>query len=865
MRQNDRKHRDRFKIWLLSKILPNRDRDSLIGDFLEIHARYLNNHQWLSAKIYLWSQILKSLPLFFLNSCLWSIIMFKNYLKIAFRNIRRHRGYAFINITGLALGITCCIVILLYIITELSYDKYHEHKECIYRVSQLEETENHTSIDPNTAPPLVPALIDDFPEVESGARILPISSRLVKQENRIFYEDLFMFADEALFEILTIPILEGNPETFLDRPNTMVISQRMAEKYFGPESPLGQSIDVDSRKYEITGVVSNPPKNTHLKYDLIAAFKFEEEQDIFANWMWHTVYSYIKLAPDVDVEVFEAKMSKIGDRYAKDMFDRMGYSYTFFLQPVPDLHLYPCPHYELEPPGNPQRLVIFSSVGVLVLLIACMNFMNLTTARSANRAKEIGMRKVIGAQRVQVIRQFFGESLFISTLAFILALLLVILMLPFINELTGMTFTTHDFTGHGLPFILGGLLILVGIGSGCYPALLLSKFRPVTTLKGQSGITRGSRFREVLVVSQFTMTIVLLISTLVVIRQLNFMKHWDLGFSKEQKLILPVRGNVSIQENYESIKAEFLTYHNISEASASSSVPGQDLGQIFTQLIGEDDEKKQSMHCLFFDQDFISHFNIKLIVGRDFHQDDTNGSFIINESAVKSFGWESPEQALGKRIGTGMEREGTIVGVCKNFHYRGLQTTIGPLVVDMFPRMFRRINLTVSTENLEETLAFVERKWETLFPGSPFEFSFLDDYFNRQYRAEEQVSRMMIVFTFLGIFIASLGLFGLASFMAEQRTKEIGIRKVLGASVSGIAFLLSKEFSKWVLIANVLAWPAAYFAIQQWLQNFAYRTNLGLDIFILSGVLALAIALVTVSQLVIRAARVNPVRLLKYE
>jgi len=791
--------------------------------------------------------------------------MVKNYLKIAFRNISRYKGYSFINITGLAIGIACCIVILLYISTELSYDNYHLDKDRIFRVSQIEKTENHTSIDPATAPPLAPAIKADFPEVESAARIITRDPGLVTYKNKAFYEERIMYADQEIFDILTIPFLEGDKKSSLKRPDTMVISKRIAEKYFGTDSPIGKTIQLNNKELEVCGVVANPPRNTHLKYDLIVALKFQKEPSALSNWTWHGVYSYIKLAPNVDFISFEKKIRKIGDKYAKEKFDRMGYSYTFFLQPVPDLHLYPCPHDEPEPPGDPLRLFIFSAVGILILMIGCFNFMNLTTARSAKRAKEIGMRKVIGAKRIQLIRQFLSESFLISLFAVFLALIFVEITMPFVNSVTGMNFTSRDLVRHGMPIHIAGLLLVVGFGSGGYPALILSRFKPVTILKTQSRKNYGYTLRKILVVGQFTISIILIIATLAVIQQLGFMKNRYLGFDKEQKLVIPVRGNASIEKNYESVKSEFLKYHGILGASVSSQVPGQALGSWFTKLMGEEDEKSQSINYLFFDQDFISQFNIKMIAGRDFRKSDSRGGFIINKSAVTAFGWNSPEEAVKKQIRTGFEGKGPIIGVIRDFHYQGLQKTVAPLIMGMYPRTFKKIILSVNTTNLEESLAFIKKKWQELFPGNPFEYFFLDDDFNKQYRAEERMGKMIAAFSFLGLCIACLGLVGLASFSAENRTKEIGIRKVLGSSISGIVILLSKEFTKWVILANGIAWPIGYYAMNKWLKNFAFRTEIGIGIFFLSALAALAIALVAVSYQSIKAALANPVEALRYE
>jgi putative ABC transport system permease protein len=789
----------------------------------------------------------------------------KNYFKSAIRNLLRQKVYSVINITGLALGIAITIFILLYVVTELSYDNYHQYKDRIYRVAQLEKTQHHTSIDPSTAPPLAPALKRDFPEVQEAARVLTSSNRTVRYGEKIFTEEHFMSADPELFAILTIPFIQGDQATALQRPGTIVLSQRMAKKYFGDISPLGKTIMVNQRPFEITGVAANSPRNTHLKYDLIASLKFEKEPESFSHWMYHVAYSYIKLAPHIDVKAFEKKMCKIGDRYAKDLFERSGYQYTFFLQPVPALHLYPCPHSEPEPPGNPLLLIIFSLVGIMILVIACLNFINLSTARAWKRVKEVGIRKTIGARRPHLVRQFLGETFFMAAVAVLLALMLVDLSLPLINNLTGLQFTRQDMVQHNVPVFLVGILLMVTLFSGAYPAFYLSRFDPVAIFKNNIKTNRKSIFRKSLVVSQFVISIVLIIGTLVAYKQLVFMMDYNLGFENEQKLILPVRGRVSLEKNYDSVKSEFLKHPGITHASASSQVPGEEMVMLYTGLAGQVDEKKQSMVYIFFDQDFISQFKIQLAAGRNFRKGDEKGAFIINEAALEAFGWQSPQDALGKQVETGFGRNGEIIGVCKNFHYEGLQKEVAPLVADIYPRTFAKINLTVQTENLREILSFTEKKWQELFPASPFEYFFLDESFNKQYHQEQMTSKLMAVFTILGIFIASLGLYGLASYTAEQSTKEIGIRKVFGASVLNVTGLLTKEFIKWVILANIPAWPIAYYAANQLLKNFAYRTSIGLEVFFISGLLALIIAALTVSYQSIKAATANPIKTLRYE
>ncbi|MGD9345304.1 MAG: ABC transporter permease [Candidatus Aminicenantes bacterium] len=793
--------------------------------------------------------------------------MLKNYLKITIRNLSKNKIYSFINIAGLASGFLCCLVIGCFVSKELSFDKYHEHRDRIFRVSQFEETAHHTSTDPNTAPPLIPALKKDFPEVEHGARIIPDDNRIVKRNDQIFYEKNFMYADQDLFDILTIPFIKGNKDRALDRPHTVVITERMAAKYFGNEDPLGKTLNISDTDFEITGVVKDSPKNTHLPYDLIAAFKFERDYSEARYWMSHFVFSYIKIRNHADARIFETKMSKIGDKYAEGMFERTGYSYTFFLQPVPDLHLYPCPHNEIEPPGNPAQLAILSAIGIIVLLIACMNFINLTTARSGKRAGEIGLRKVVGASRRQIISQFLGESMILSFLAMALAVVAAQTLFPFINQITGIGITIQDILQPPHSLFLVGLILLVGVGAGSYPSFLLSTFHPVQTLKRQRAKVRGIALRKILVVGQFSISILLIIGTLTVVRQLDYMRSSNLGFDIEQKLVIPVREHRYLNKNHETVKAEFLRHSNITAASVSSTVPGQDLDMYLTKIKGQEDEKSQSIHYMHIDPDFIDQFHIPLVAGRNFSSSMTSDweeAFILNQSALHSLGWQTAETALGKSI-YGGGREGKIIGVTYDFHYEGLQREVGPLILDMNSNRYNLINLSVNVRALGETLAYVKQKWGELRPGVPIEFSFLDESFDRQYRSEEQMGKIGASFTFLGLITACLGLFGLASFMTEQRTKEIGIRKVLGASVKDIVYNLTKDFSKWVLIGNFIAWPLGYFVMNRWLQNFAYHTKIEIWIFLVSALAALIIAVLTVSFQSIKAAITDPVVSLRYE
>lgn len=796
--------------------------------------------------------------------------MLNNYFKIALRNFKRHKGYSFINLGGFAIGMACCLLIFIYIQHETSYDNYHTDGDRVYRIAQDIRTQSSNRVFAPISPMVAPTLKADFPQVEHAARTITAGSRLVKREDVFFYEDRFMWADQELFDVLTIPFVQGSAQNALSRPQTVVITKRMAEKYFGHANPVGQLLTINQLEYEVTGVLANPPENTHMKYDLIASLVSLDDWNEMSNWYSTMFYTYLKLRPNVDVDKFSQQVSHLADKYIGEILSGRGSEYFYFLQPISEIHLKSHIRYEVEPSGNPQNIYIFLFVGLFILIIACLNFMNLSTARSASRAKEVGLRKVVGAQKRQLISQFMGESLLIGMLSLGLALLTIWLVIPLLNRLTGTTFNfTELFSPVILIVIIGGA-VLVGLASGFYPAIVLSSYRPAQTLKGH--VNAGSRrytLRNVLVVVQFAISVFLIIGTLFMFKQFNFMKDQNLGFDKQQKLVLPLRGGINIEENFREIKDGFSKHATINAVSISSSVPGRGVSNYGVRLVGEEDDKNQSMFHFYFDPDFIPMYGIELVSGRAFQEEmstDFMGAFLINEAAVKAFGWTSTEEALGKRLQTGHGgRDNLIIGVTKDFHYRGLQSAVEPLVMEYLPWTFRYITLSIDISSLKETMSFVESQWKAVFPNNPFESFFLDTDFDLQYREDEQVGQIFSVFTVLGLFIASLGLLGLASFTTESRTKEIGIRKVLGASVPGITIMLSKQFTKWVLLANCIAWPLAYYFLHQWLKSFAYSTKLDLFTFFMSGILVLFLALATVSFQTVRAAKANPSDSLRYE
>lgn len=800
--------------------------------------------------------------------------MLKNYIKIAWRNFSRHKGFMILNIGGLAIGIAACLIISFFVKNELSYDSYHKDVDRVYRVAIDIQANADSRVFAMTSFNLAPTLKKDFSQVEKAASLWKQDNKLVKfGKEKAFYENNFFLTDPEIFDVLTIPLLKGDAETALSRPATLVIAEGTAEKYFGADDPIGKVLRINDQDFEVTGVMQELADNSHLKLNLITSFATIEQEEWFQstaeNWFATMVYTYVKVKEHVDIPAFENGIKTAANAYVGDQFKELGFTFSYFIQPIQDIHLYSNLSYEAEVPGNPINVYVFTVVAVLILLIAALNYINLTTAQSAKRAKEVGVRKVIGAAQRSLFIQFVCETLLLTLVALVVALLIVFVSSPAFESLSGQEFHLNQvFT---FPFVasLLGLTLILGISSAIYPALFLSSFKPVRVLKGSLSIgSKGASLRKVLVVCQFSISMMLIVGTIMVYQQLNFMKDQQLGFDHEQMLVLPVRGGNSMAESYERINNEFQKHSSIVSVTSSASIPGRGVDNFSTSLVGEADDKTQSMFYLFVDAEFLKTYGMEMLAGRPFNKlikSDVESGFLINEKAVKAFGWANPEDAIGKTMEAGFGREGKIIGVYKDFHYRSLQAPIEPLVLAINPNRFGYISLRINTNDLPATMAFVENTWQELFPQKPYEYAFLDEEFNKQYVADEKMGKTFLLFTSIAIFIACLGLFGLATFVAQQRTKEIGVRKVLGASVSGIVALLSKDFVKLMIISFVIATPLSYLLISKWLDNFAFRINIGWEIFVIAGITTLTIALVTVSFQTIKAALANPVKNLRTE
>jgi putative ABC transport system permease protein len=794
--------------------------------------------------------------------------MFKNYLKIAVRIIKKHKGYSFINVAGLTIGMACCILILLYIQDELSFDQYHQNADRIYRLTYAEEIGGVTDHYAMSPFPAAPTFASNLPEIASFARIM-FRTGLFTYKNNKFDESGIMYADSAFFKIFSFDFVHGNPNTALQNPGEIVLTAASAEKIFGSEDPLGKILNLNGDgDLKVTGVINQVPRNSHFKFNYAVSMTTLQQRrpELFKAWMWILGWSYVLLEENAEPIVVSSKFDDMVQTHTGKEAAQSGTKMTYQLQKVTDIHLRSQLQAEIEGNGSINNVIIFAIIAVFILGIACINFMNLSTARSTSRGKEIGLRKVLGAHKNRLVYQFLSESILIAVLGMFFALLVVELVLPAFNYLSGKEMNTNYWGNWVFVQGLPALVIITGLIAGSYPAFFLSRFNPVTTLKGQmSKKSNHPSFRNSLVVLQFSISIFLIASTMLVFSQLNYMKDKKLGFDNEQVVVVDIKGQI-IRQKFESFKNELSQNTNVLHASFASGIPGRVNAVLTTFQEGKDEKDSHTFDVIFSDFDFTKTYELEIVKGRDFSRDfiaDTSGTFLINEAAANKLGWG--EETVGKKIGFSLDHMGVIVGIVKDFHYKSLRSAIGPLAICLSKDPEDYLSLKVKAENISGTLAFIEDKWHEFGTERNFEYFFADEKFESLYQADERFSKIVLLFSIISIFVACLGLFGLASFSAERRIKEIGIRKVLGASVTGITLLLSKDSTKWVLVSNIIAWPIAWFAMNNWLQNFAYRIDIGWWVFALAGGLALFVALLTVSTQAIRAALANPVKSLRYE
>lgn len=800
--------------------------------------------------------------------------MLSNYIKVAFRNIFRHKGYTLLNVVGLALGITCCLLIMLWVMDELSYDRFHENKNTIYRVEQDQFYSGRTFHVTVTPYPMAQGLIDEIPEVKDATPYPYAGTLLLRYKEKAFFETTIRAVTPAFLRMFSFPLVQGTKETALENPNSILISEDIAEKYFGDDEALGNVININNKfDFTVTGILKNIPKNSILQFEMLIPYKFLEDQGrTNDHWGANSINTYVQLHDNVNVEEVNEKITDLRFRKVLDLFAddpdgkerfQSGKKTQFMVAPLVDIHLHSYFGYN-KSMGDILYIYVVSAIALFVLLIACINFMNLSTARSGNRAKEVGLRKVVGAKKGNLIWQFYGESILLAFIGLFFSLIIIFFILPGFSTFAGKEFTLKKLL-HWKFFIgMFSITFLTGLIAGSYPALFLSAFQPVKILRGGLNIgAKGSLFRKVLVVAQFALSISLIIGTIIIYNQLQFMKTKELGYDKEHLIYIPLRGDSG--DSYDVVKSELKKDPRIINVSGSNHPP-TNIGS--NSSGAEWDGKNPEFSTLIshgsVDFDFIETMGIEMLEGRTFSNEfstDTSSAFLVNEEVQKIMGGES---VVNKRFDF-QGQEGTIVGVVKNYHFQSLQNDIEPLSLIVKPENVNYMIIRLQQGDVDERINFVRSTWERIIPNYPFDHRFVDETLDNMYRGWDRLSTLVKYFSFLAILIACLGLFGLASFTAEQRTKEIGVRKVLGASISNLLLLMSKEFTKWVLVANLLAWPIAYFVMKNWLQSFAYRTNLAWWIFASTGAVALVIALITVSYQSVKAALTNPVDALKYE
>ena len=796
--------------------------------------------------------------------------MLQNYLRVALRALRRQKGYTAINIVGLAVGMTCCILILLYVQDERSYDRHFEDAEHIYRLRVERFSSNgEEELTATSSAPMGPAALETLPQIAAQTRFLQ-RTYLVRYEDRQFFEDDFFWADSTTFEVFSFPFLAGDAATALQRPYSLVVTESSARKYFGTTDVLGRVLRVEDMDMTITGVLADVPPQTHLTFDFLASMATRTERwGDSGNWWGLSYYTYFRVPASTDMEALQAGLLELPRRYIADQEDGSGYRQFLYLQPVTDIHLRSQYTGEWGTNSDVAYVYVFSAIALFILLIACINFMNLATARSMQRAKEVSLRKVVGASKQQLVGQFLGESVLLSLLALVLAMILIQVLIGPFNTLAGKSLSLNYLTDAPLTGLLVAFALSVGLLAGLYPAFVLSSFEALDVFRGKVRSGRaGALLRQGLVVFQFAISVVLIVGALVVFQQLDYMQSQNLGFEKEQTVVLNARGQDEFHDRYQSLKDQLEAVPSVQSVTVTSSVPGRDTGTNVISRTAGMTEDGQTLLTVAVDHDYLETYGLELVAGRGFDESfttDAEAAFVINEATVRALGWTDPAQAIGQEITRQFSDTRTVIGVVKDFHYQSLQHAVEPLVFFVRPGWFSYVSVRVTTEDMPATMAQIDAAWQQFSPSRPLDAFFLDDDYDRQYRTEVRTSRILNIFTLLAIGIACLGLFALAAFMTQQRTKEIGVRKVLGASVFGLVGLLARDFTKWVLLAIVLAIPVAYFALNAWLNSFAYRIDLGVGVFLLAGVLALAIAWLTISYQSIRAALLNPVRALRYE
>lgn len=872
--------KDRIKIpripsFLIRLCTMGDDDFSILREFSEEFKDRAASGGIIKAKLWYWNQTLRSLPYLLKESLFWRFTMLSNYVKTALRNLWRNKLYSLLNMSGLALGITSCMVICLWIMGEFSYDRFHEKSERIFRVERELFRDNSYSRWPIVSGAYRNALIDDIPEIENATRMWR-RSMLVTDHNNINHRQLMYAVDNSIFEIFSFRLEEGDPNSALTEPNSVVLTREIALKYFGADDVVGRSIPVmwnDAlTDFTVTGILGEVPSNSHVQFDmLMSIISYPAER--FANWRSNYLYTYVLLTENADPLLVTEKLKEfVSNRleayYAdlsvpgKSIHDVL----KMYLFPVTEIHLNPSPVWEIEAGGNLAMVYVFISVAALILFIASANFMNLSTARAVKRAKEVGLKKTVGASRGQLGIQFLTESMLVSFLSLLLASLVLLFILPVVSFAFGDAQPLELFLSAESIALFTGITLITGFLSGLYPAFYLTRFTPAAVLKGK--VSSGkSRFRRFLVGIQFVISITLIFGMITIYKQMNYIQQLSLGFDKENVLILNPN-NRNADQGFDAFRSEILTHTKIHAVSVSSEAPVDVNFSNGYFRNSEDADEAYSLYMITAGYDIAEALGLEVLAGRSFSRQfsaDTTGTIVLNEAAVKRYGW-TPEEAIGKQLlWSRPENNSTVIGVVRDFNYRSLRSEVEPLVLILYPSYASTIIVRFTPGELDQTLSFIRAAWNETYPGEEFNYYFLEDRINQLYQNEKRTQNLFMIFSSLSVLVACLGLFGLAAYTTEERTKEIGIRKAIGASSGNVVVMLSREFTRWVVLANIAAWPLAWYLMDKWLQNFAYRTDLSWYLFLIAGLLALAIALITVSWQAVKASRANPVDSLRYE
>ena len=789
--------------------------------------------------------------------------MIKNLITTAFRHILKNPGYSILNILGLSLGIASALFLIIYVSDEISYDSYHEKADRIYRVSSkiTEPDDQFTWIVAQI--PFGPQVANDYPEVESYVRFINMPRALYKYEDKEFNEEDFYYVDSTLFDIFTYKLVSGDVVSALREPGKIILSETVATRYFGSSDPIGKTLTTGNNTFEVTGVIEDVPLNSHFRFDALASRSNLPAQ--IGSWGNFGVFTYLLFPEGTDVSAFEKKMQGMYAAYMEPIFGSLNITIEYILEPIKRIHLYSTNANEPVPTGSITYVYIFAIVALFLVLIAAMNYMNLSTARSARRAREVGLRKVVGSHRRLLVAQFLSESIIFTVISLIISIVLLVALMPKFNLLAGKSFYLHVVYHPVVLISLLAVILLVGIIGGSYPAFFLSRFSPVTVLKGEiTQGTAGSLFRKILVVIQFTVSVIMIICTLVVFRQLNYLKTMDQGFDQENVVGLQLNGQMATK--YPVLKLALRENPNIKYVGGTNTAVGEGSGKVLFNVETDQGMSSRGINFAVVDYDFIETLGIKMVEGREFQEDmpsDTLTGVVVNETFVKRMGWT---EAIGKKVELGDENtiRARVIGVMKDYHQTGMYNEIESLLLVTRP-LNNVVYIKLSGENVEETINYIESTWKEVFPDQPFVYTFLSERFGRQFEADEKRGLIFTLFTVLAILIACLGLFGLASYTVEQRTKEIGIRKVFGANEGVILRLISRDFLILTTIAIIIAIPVAYYFMSNWLENYVYPTKIGVPLLVIAGLLTILITFLTISYKAYQAAIMNPADSIKTE